>query len=78
MKDVGITLERKDRANMKQVVFLIRDEVHAVMRKAAFDKKITMQEVLRRGLKLWLDANGYDWPNESSVSAGPYSDEARA
>ena len=62
MKDVGITLERKDRANMKQVVFLIKEEVHAALRQAAFDKKITMQDVLRRGLRLWLEANGYEWP----------------
>ena len=64
MKDVGITLERKDRANIKQVVFLIKAEVHAVMRRAAFDKKITMQDVLRRGLKLWLEANGYEFPDD--------------
>jgi hypothetical protein len=78
MEDVGITLERKDRANMKSVVFLIKEEVHAVMRQAAFDKKITMQEVLRRGLKLWLDANGYDWPDEAGAGARSYRDEARA
>jgi hypothetical protein len=70
MKEVGITLERKDRANMKQVVFLIKDEVHEAMRKAAFDKRITMQEVLRRGLKLWLEANGYEWPDDPA----PYHD----
>lgn len=64
MAEVGITLERKDRANMKQVVFLIKDEVHSVMRQAAFDKHITMQELLRRGLKLWLEANGYDLPDD--------------
>jgi hypothetical protein len=66
MKEVGITLKRKDRANIKQVVFLIKDDVHAVMRQAAFDKHITMQEVLRRGLKLWLEANGYDWPSDNT------------
>ena len=66
MKDVGITLERKDRANMKQVVFLIKDSVHEALRKAAFDKKITMQDVLRRGLRLWLEANGYDWPEATT------------
>jgi hypothetical protein len=78
MKDVGITLERKDRANMKQVVFLIKDDVHTVMRQAAFDKKITMQDVLRRGLRLWLEANGYDWPdgNNNDGTRG-YRGEAR-
>ena len=63
MEDVGITLERKDRANMKQVVFLIKNEVHELMRQAAFDRRITMQDMLRRGLRLWLEANGYDWPD---------------
>jgi len=71
MRDVGITLERKDRANMKQVVFLIKEEVHAVMRQAAFDKRITMQEVLRRGLKLWLEANGYDFPDDEPSRPKP-------
>lgn len=72
MKEVGITLERKDRAKMKQVVFLIKQEVHEVLRQAAFDKRVTMQEVLRRGLKLWLEANGYDWPDDDTHSKGGY------
>ena len=62
MKEV--TLERKDRAKMKSVVFLIKDEVHTMMRQAAFDEKITMQEVLRRGLKMWLIAHDYKFPDE--------------
>jgi hypothetical protein len=70
MKDIGITLERKDRANMKQVVFLIKEEVHATMRQAAFDKHVTMQEVLRRGLKLWLEANGYNFPDDDGPVRG--------
>ncbi len=71
MKEIGITLERKDRAEIKQVVFLIKKEIHSVMRQAAFDKKITMQEVLRRGLKLWLEANGYDaeWDSNQNKAA---------
>jgi hypothetical protein len=64
MKEVGITLDRKDRTRMKQVVFLIKEEVHGVMRQAAFDQKITMQEILRRGLKMWLIANDYKFPDE--------------
>lgn len=64
MKEVGITLERKDRARMKSVVFLIKGEVHSVMRQAAFDQKVTMQEILRRGLKMWLVAHDYDFPAE--------------
>jgi hypothetical protein len=62
MKEVGITLERKDRAKMKQVVFLIKDEVHALLRQAAFDQKVTMQEILRRGLKTWLLVHDYEFP----------------
>jgi hypothetical protein len=64
MKEVGLTLERKDRMRMKQVVFLIKEEVHGVMRQAAFDQKTTMQEVLRRGLKMWLIAHDYKFPEE--------------
>jgi hypothetical protein len=79
MKEVGITLERKDRANMKQVVFLIKDSVHEALRQAAFDKKITMQDVLRRGLRLWLEANGYDWPdgNNNDGTRGYRGEEAQ-
>jgi hypothetical protein len=77
MKEVGITLERKDRARIKPVVFLIKEEVHATMRQAAFDKRITMQEVLRRGLKLWLEANGYDWPGDDNTVKSSRSIEDR-
>jgi uncharacterized protein YjiS (DUF1127 family) len=66
LKDVGLTLLRKDRASMKQVVFLIKEPIHAVMRKAAFDHKITMQDILRRGLRMWLVENGYDFPEEDA------------
>ena len=61
---VGITLDRRDRLQIKEVLFLIKEEVHAVMRQAAFDQRITMQAVLREGLRLWLEANGYEWPSE--------------
>lgn len=79
MEDVGITLERKDRSDMKQVVFLIKASVHEVMRQAAFDKKITMQDVLRRGLRLWLEANGYRWPdgNNNDGTRGYRNTETR-
>ena len=40
-----------------------------MMRQAAFDKKITMQEVLRRGLKMWLIAHDYEFPERDAVSA---------
>lgn len=32
LNEVGLTLERKDRAKIKSVVFMIREDVHAVMR----------------------------------------------
>jgi uncharacterized protein YjiS (DUF1127 family) len=66
LRDVGLTLLRKDRANMKQVVFLIKEPIHAVMRKASFDHKITMQDILRRGLRMWLVENGYDFPEDDA------------
>jgi hypothetical protein len=47
-------------------VFLIKEPIHAVMRKAAFDHKITMQDILRRGLRMWLVENGYDFPEEDA------------
>jgi hypothetical protein len=40
----------------------LADEVHKVMRQAAFDQKVTMQEILRRGLKMWLVAHDYKFP----------------
>lgn len=58
-REVGITLSRKDRHHMKTVVFILRAEIHSTLRQAAFDHKITMQEVLRRGLAIWLAAHGY-------------------
>jgi hypothetical protein len=64
LKEVGVTLERRDRLKQKPFVFLIREEVHELMRQAAFDHKITMHEVLRRGLKMWMKENNYDWPEE--------------
>jgi hypothetical protein len=65
--EVGITLDRRDRTGMKKVVFLIKDRDHAVMRQAAFDMKITMQELLRRSLKMYLIANDYDFPAEDAA-----------
>jgi hypothetical protein len=69
LEEVGITLDRKDRLNMKEVVFLIKNDIHEVMRKAAFDEKITMQEILRRGLKMWLIAHGYDFPEDKKAAS---------
>lgn len=63
-QEVGLTLDRRFRAEMMQVVFIIKNDVHAVMRQAAFDQKITMAEVLRRGLKMWLTAHHYEFPEK--------------
>lgn len=71
IKEVGITLEVKHRLEMKSVVFLIKDEVHAVLRQAAFDQNITMQEVLRRGLRMWLIAHDYDFPDNRKPTTSP-------
>lgn len=57
--EVGITLERHDRKRMAQVVFLVKRELHDVLRQAAFDNHMTMQAVLRSGLAMWLFAHGY-------------------
>jgi hypothetical protein len=58
--EVGITLDRRDRENMHQVVFLIKKQIHEVLRQAAFDNRTTMQAILRSGLAMWFIANGYD------------------
>lgn len=59
-EEVGYTMDRRDRKKMKSVVLLMNDEMHEVLRQAAFDKKITMQAILRKGLEIWLAANGYE------------------
>lgn len=58
-EEVGFTMDRRDRDNMKEVVFLIKATIHATMRQAAFDRHITMQAILRAGLAMWLIAHGY-------------------
>lgn len=60
--EVGYTMDRRDRKTMKSVVLLLNSAVHGVLRKAAFEKHMTMQGVLRRGLETWLICNGYDVP----------------
>lgn len=60
IEEVGVTLTRKDRARMREVVFLIRDTLHAELRQAAFDHHMTMQAVLRSGLAMWFAAHGYN------------------
>jgi hypothetical protein len=59
MADVGITLQRLDREQMHQIVFLVKKPFHDVLRQAAFDKRVTMQSILRAGTMMWLLAHGY-------------------
>jgi len=59
MGEVGVTLKRKDRKDMKEIVFLVKSEIHEALRQAAFDQRVTMHEILRRGLGMWFAAHGY-------------------
>jgi hypothetical protein len=59
LREVGITLERHDRENMRSIVFLLKNSIHEVLRQAAFDHHTTMQAILRDGLSMWLRAHGY-------------------
>jgi hypothetical protein len=58
--EVGLTMDRRDRKEMKEIVFMIKKPVHERLRQAAFDKRVTMQSVLRAGLKMWFVAHDYD------------------
>jgi hypothetical protein len=59
-REVGITLDRRDRDDMHQIVFLIKKSIHETLRQAAFDNRMTMQAILRSGLAMWFMAHGYD------------------
>ena len=61
-REVGITLDRRDREKMMQVVFLLKRSIHDILRQAAFDNRMTMQSVLRAGLMMWFIAHGYAIP----------------
>lgn len=58
-EEVGYTMDRRDRERMREVMLLLKDPVHKVLRQAAFDRHMTMQAVLRSGLAMWFIANGY-------------------
>jgi hypothetical protein len=60
--EVGITLDRRDRERMHQIVFLLKKSIHKILRQAAFDNRMTMQAILRSGLMMWLVAHGYTVP----------------
>jgi hypothetical protein len=59
-KEVGITLDRRDRKPMREVVLLLGSEVHEALRQAAFENRVTMQSILRSGLAMWFFAHGYE------------------
>lgn len=61
-KEVGYTMDRRDRRNMKTVVLLLKSDRHEVLRQAAFANQITMQEILRQGMDMWLKARGIKAP----------------
>ena len=58
--EVGITLDRRDRERMHQIVFLLKKKIYEILRRASFDNRQTMQSILRSGLMMWFIANGYD------------------
>lgn len=64
IKEVGVTLERRDREEMHETVFLLKKSIHEVLRQAAFDHRLTMQAILRAGLMMWFVAHGYAVPVE--------------
>lgn len=58
MKEAKTSLARKDREQMKQVVLLLERRTHDVMLRAAYSQGVTVQDVLREGLWLWLRDRG--------------------
>jgi hypothetical protein len=61
-EEVGITLDRRDRDEMHQIVFLLKKKIYELLRTAAFNNRTTMQAILRSGLLMWFIAHGYDIP----------------
>ena len=57
--EVGITLDRRDRERMHQIVFLLKKNIYEILRRASFDNRQTMQSILRSGLMMWFIAHGY-------------------
>ena len=76
--EVGITLDRRDRKEMHQIVFLLKKPVYEILRQAAFDHRMTMQAVLRAGLRTWLVAHGYDVPPDDTGAPVPPHRNKRA
>jgi hypothetical protein len=66
---VGITLEPSYRKQMRTVNFIISEDLHRVLRQAAFDQHLTMHEVLRQGLRMWLKEHNYEIDIEEEENA---------
>ena len=56
--EVGLTLERHFRRPMKQFWFYLPAEAHEQLRTAAFNRRVTMHEVLREALDMWFVKSG--------------------
>jgi hypothetical protein len=76
-KEVGITLDRRDREKMHQIVFLLKKHIYEALRQAAFDNHMTMQAVLRAGLMMWFIAHGYSVPPEDMKLPSRKSEQMR-
>lgn len=55
---VGLTLIRTHRRPMRSFTLLLKLETHEQLRLAAFERHLTMHEVIRRGLDMWFTAQG--------------------
>lgn len=59
---VGMTFKRYDRETQRQFAVIMRKEHHDLLHKIKYEQRITMWEVLRRGLKLYAEQHGYEFP----------------
>lgn len=65
MREVGVSLETKERSGLRQLVLLVKPDVHAVMKQAAADKGMTVQALLLNAFSMWLGAYGYEGTPET-------------
>jgi hypothetical protein len=76
LAEVGFTMDRRDRTEIHQVVLLLKKSIHDILRRAAFDRHLTMQAILRSGLMMWLMANGYAVPSDDMLTRPIRRDDA--
>jgi hypothetical protein len=68
--EVGVTMDPRDRLDVKRVPLTLNPELHAVLLKASQDHHpMTMLAILREGMITWLAAHGYDIPGVTPMSA---------